>query len=103
MGCRWAAATGRAPQQVTLAQAGAMLADWRALAWGEGVREGVWRDIHALFAAEDLPPLLAARFLVEQARALAAEGAVTAREQFALLQVLPAHVARASLIGSLPL
>ena len=74
-------------QQVTLAQAGAMLADWRELAWGEGLREGVWRDIHALFRAEELPPLLAARFLVEQARDLAAEGAVNPREQFSLLQV----------------
>ena len=100
MGCRWAAATGQAPQQVTLAQAGAMLADWRALAWSEGVREGVWRDIHALFAAEDLPPLLAAHFLVEQARGLAAEGAVTPREHFTLLQVLPCAQTGSGTLGS---
>lgn len=72
---------------MTLAQATALLEDWQALAWGEGLRGGAWRDIHALFAAEQLPPLLAARFLVEHAKRLAAEGALTPREQFHLLKV----------------
>ncbi len=80
---RWAEATGQQSQQVTLAQAAAVLADWRELAWGERLREGVWQDIHALFADKQLPPLLAARFLVEQAASLA----ISPREQFSLLQV----------------
>ncbi|EIE27464.1 hypothetical protein COCSUDRAFT_55471 [Coccomyxa subellipsoidea C-169] len=79
---RWAEATGQQSQQVTLAQAAAVLADWMELAWGERLREGVWQDIHALFADKQLPPLLAARFLVEQAASLA----ISPREQFSLLQ-----------------
>lgn len=85
---RWAGAAGLPRTAVPLAQAAALLADWRALMWRHaGLRAGAWRDVRALLGAARVPPVLAARFVAERARALGAEGALTLREQFNLLQV----------------
>lgn len=60
--------------------------------WEAGLRESVWQDIRALFTHQKLPPLMAVRFLAQHGKELVDAEAITAQEQFNILQVGPALI-----------
>ena len=84
---RWADATGQPQHEATLAHASALLADWQRLMWLPGQRQHAWECIQQLFSAEQLPPVMAAHFLLSAAERLGLESLLNAEEQVHLIKV----------------
>ena len=89
--CRWADVTTQPQHDITLAHASALLADWQRLMWLPGHRQHAWDDIQQLFCARQLPPLVAAHFLISAAERLGSKGLLEVDEQGSLIKVTHSH------------
>lgn len=84
---RWADATGQAQHDITLAHASALLAEWQRLMWLAGQRQHAWDSVQQLFIAEQLPPVMAAHFLISAAERLGLASLLNVEEQVQLIKV----------------
>lgn len=78
---------GQPTDVITLAQARALVEEWREVLWDPVTRAEVWADVTEIFRSNRCAALAAGHFFLEQAVRLGSAHDITVLEQYHILKV----------------